>query len=1002
MISLILCSMASVMAQNTRKVTGTVVDDLGEPLPNAAVRVKGNDHIGAATDINGKFTLEIPANTKMLYVTFVGMKNKEVKPVFGKAMRILMEEDSKMVEDVLVLGYGSARKKGSVTGSVATIGAKTIENMPSANFTDALQGQVAGLAVSSSSGEPGATATMRIRGENSINTDTSPLYILDGTPISADVFNSLNPNDIVDLAVLKDASSTAIYGSRAANGVILITSRKGKFDQKPIAKISMQYGFGNIINSGTKMMNAQQYMQYREKLDPTLLTNAEWLSHKKVVTNNGIDTDWVKETYRQNAPTYQLNASVSGGTENTNYYLSINHFNKEGIEPLSKAQRSGLRLSTDVRITPIFKVGADINMSYNLTVTNPEQGLSDATLVNPTVFSRLARPDDAPYYYTVNPDGTINKGAKAEYLHYTQNMAYTPALLGEYRQKGDHAIHLNGNLYEELTPIKGLTIRTIQALTGYDDNYSSLTYPFKSYVSPMGDLVDFYADFKTTPSRRETSQRFYQFTSSNTAEYKFDIKNKHFISVLIGEETIYSKSQEFSGYREGLDDMRMMLLQNSIVEPQVSQGFSETIYNSLFGQVSYNFADKYNIDASMRTDGSSRFPKKHRWATFWSAGARWNTMKEKFMLPLTGWLNQMDIKASYGTTGNSAFGDYNYFGTASSSNLSYNKIGGLLITGQSINDLTWETVKQLNVGIDFRFFKRLSAQIEYYDKRTVDMLMQIPSSYTTGYSEVWGNIGSMTNKGVDVNLTFDIFNRKNLYWDVHANFNYNKNKITELFNGLDEYVLSGRMLKYQVGKSYSEYFMVKRAGVDPRDGKQMWYDLDGNLTKTYSESNAQFIGKNQYAPFNGGFGTNFNWKGFSVSVDFTWALGKYTINNDRYFYENSQFGQSFNQSASMMNMWTTPGQITDIPASTEQIYIDDHLLENASYMRLKKLSIGYNLPEAWIKPLKVISKVNLYATARNLFTFTKYTGYDPEPERNFIQFNYPNTREFLFGLEVTF
>ncbi|MBQ0022755.1 MAG: TonB-dependent receptor [Prevotellaceae bacterium] len=995
---------AVAFAQNMRKVTGTVFDEFGDPLPGATVVVKNNTTIGAACDIEGKFSLDIPSNTKLLSVGFVGMQSQDIAPVFGKAMRIVLREDAKLVDEVVVMGYGSAKKLGSVTGSVATVGGEKIENVPTANFTDALQGQVAGLSVLSSSGEPTASATIRLRGVNSLTAGNEPLFILDGAPISNDVFNALNPSDIANVTVLKDAASTAIYGSRAANGVIVLTSKKGKMEQKPTVKISAQYGVANIINSGTKMMNSKQYMKFRELVDPSLATNSEWLEHKNVVTKNGISTNWMDEIYRNNAPTFQLNASLMGGSANTNYYLSLNHMNREGIEPLSKATRESIRFNEDIRVAPMFKVGVDMNLSYNNSQTNPEQNASGIYATNPTVFTRLARPDDAPYYYTVNSDGSINKRGRADFLHYsgTAGSFFNPNWMAEFRTRESKTVHLDGNIYEELSPIPGLKIRAVQALAAYDDKYTALMEPKDAYESPMGDKVDVYGD-GSAPYRTESSDRWYQFTSSNTAEYIFNLQNKHNFSVLLGEETIYSKMDGFAASREGLSDPRMLLLTNATEEPTVTHVISETVFNSVFSQASYNYAEKYFLNASIRRDGSSRFSKKHRWSTFWSLGGRWNMMKESFMSPMKSWLNQLDVKASYGTTGNSSIGDYIYMGLASSQGVQYDGNGGLVISQQSIDDLTWESVAQTNLGVEFRVFDRLSVGVDYYYKKTTDMLLSIPYSYTTGFTSGMGNIGSMSNEGIDVSLNLDILRKKDMAWSFYANVNYNSNKVKSLFNGLDEYVIAGTGQKLQVGKSFGEFYLVKRAGIDPRDGSQMWYDADGNLTKNYNEEeNSQFTGKNRFAPWSGGFGSTFSWKGLNVSTDLTWALGKYAMNNDRYFFENAQFGQSFNQSESMLNIWTTPGQITDIPAATETIQMDDHVLENASFLRLKRLTIGYNLPKQWIAPTKYISNVNVFVTGRNLLTFTKYTGYDPEPDSNVIQFNYPNTREFLIGCEITF
>ncbi len=1000
---LVFAGMATAIAQDTKKVEGVVIDGMdGSPLPGATVTVTGNTAVGVSTDFDGKFSLSVPSNTKTITVAFVGMASQVVTPVFGKQMRIVLKEDAELVEEVVIMGYGSAKKIGSVTGSVATVNAEKFATVPVANFTDALQGQVAGLSALSNSGEPTATASLRIRGINSIQAGVAPLYILDGNPISAEVFNALNPADIVSFSILKDAASTAIYGSRAANGVIVLTSKKGKMGAKPTVRISAQYGISNIINSGTEMMNSSQYMQFQELLEPSLLNDASWLKHKRVVEQNGIDTDWEDYIYRKNAPTYMFNASVTGGSENTNYYLSLNHFKKEGIEPTSAVSRTSLRFNEDIRVSDMFKVGFDVNLSYNESETNPEQNSGGIYTTNPTVFARLARPDDATRYYTTDTGSDIAVfGDKADYLHYTK--IFNPFYIASNRERASHTVHLDASIYEQFTPIKGLVLRASQAFSGYDDSYTNLYKPRDAYKSPMGDyMVDLFGD-GTTAYRTESAERFYQLTATNTAEYMFTLGKKHNFTFLLGQEAIVSKHSGFSVQRYGLTDVQLLLLTNATEEPIVSQSVVETVFNSFFGEASYNFNEKYFLSASIRRDGSSKFSKDNRWSTFWSVGGRWNIMKETFMDPLSSWLNQLDFKASYGTTGNSSIGDYAYFGLASGQGVQYNGHSGLYVSQPSIKDLTWETVAQANIGFTARFFDRVSVDFEWYHKKTTDMLLSIPYSYATGFGSGNGNIGSMVNKGVDLKIDVDLVKTPDMYWGVSANFNYNKNEVTELFNGLDEYVIAGTGVKLQVGKPFGEFYMVKRSHIDPRDGKQVWFDADGNLTKVYDEANnSVFTGKQAFAPWTGGFGTQFMWKGFSIRADFSWVLDKYALNNDRFFFANAAMGASYNQSVEMLNIWTTPGQITDIPAASEQVQMDDHLLENASFLRLKNLTLGYTLPEKWFAGKNFISGVKVYVTGRNLLTWTDYTGFDPEPDHNVIQFSYPNTREYVVGCEVTF
>lgn len=1002
LLTLVVMTAATAMAQDTKKVTGVVVDGFdGSPLPGATVTVTGNTAIGVSTDFDGKFTLEVPAATKTLTVNFVGMKSVVVDAKAGTTLKITLQEDAELVDEVVVMGYGSAKKLGSVTGSVATINADKIQNVPTANFTDALSGEVSGLSVLSSSGEPTASASIRLRGVNSIYAGVTPLFILDGSPITYEVFNALNPADIASVTVLKDASSTAIYGSRAANGVIVLTSKKGKMGEKPTVRIGAMYGVSNMINSGAKMMNAQQYMRFQEMLEPSLAYDRNWAEHKKVVELNGINTNWTDYIYRDNVPTYQLNASINGGSDMTNYYLSLNHFSKEGIEPQSGVGRTSLRFNEDIRMSDMFKIGFDVNFSYNESETNPEQNATDGIYsTNPTVFARLARPDDSPRYYTVDANGKATFGDRADYLHYSK--LFNPNYLSDNRERMSKTFHLDASIYEQITPIPGLVLRASQAASAYDDKYSSLTNPAKAYISPMGDNVDMFGD-GSSASRTESTTRYYQLTSTNTAEYMMNLAKKHNLTLLLGHESIISKAEGFTAYRAGLTDPDLTLITNATEEPVVSQSIVETVVNSFFGEASYNYADKYFFSASIRRDGSSKFPKNKRWSTFWSAGGRWNMMKEKFMENLTPWINQLDLKASYGTTGNSSIDNYLYYGLASGQGVQYDGESGLVLSQPSVKDLTWETVAQTNIGVETRVFDRFTLGVEYYHKKTSDMLMPIPYSYTTGYSSGWGNIGSMVNKGVDININIDIINRQDMYWAFKANFNYNKNEITELFNGLDEYVISNSGLKLQVGKPFGEFFLVERSHIDPRDGKQVWYDADGNLTKVYdATNNSVFTGKQRFAPWTGGFGSTFQWKGLTVSADFTWALGKYAMNNDRYFYENAAMGGTYNQSESMLNMWTKPGQVTDIPAASEQVQMDDHLLEDASFCRLKKLTVAYDLPKSWLANMSFVKGINVYATGRNLLTFTDYTGFDPEPDSNVIQFNYPNTREYIIGCEITF
>ena len=974
----------------TQRVTGVVIsDEDGQPVIGASVQVKGTQQ-GTITDVDGKFTLSnVPSSAGTLVISYVGMQTEEVG--IQPNMTVRMKTNDELLDEVVIVGYGTAKKLGSVVGSLGTVNNETIEKTPTTNFTDALAGQVSGLSVLSNTGDPTATASIRLRGVSSINAGTTPLFILDGAPITSSVFNTLNPNDIENITVLKDAASTAIYGSRAANGVIVITSKKGKFEQKATVTLRGQYGFSNMVKDQQEMMNASQYLQFREMIGQPASQAAY-----DAVNLYGIDTNWRDEVFENNAPMYSLDANIRGGGSNVSYYLSLNHHDQQGIIAQSGIRREALRFNFDARIKSWLKVGLQSNLGFNQYETNNEVGADGVYGTNPAVFARKAAPYDSPYYYTVDDNGNIQWGDRAQYLHFTQMS--TVDFVNDTRNVQRKQVTANINLYEELTPIKGLTIRAQQAVDAYDYNLDNIGYQYDAFDTPMGDHVNGRDGY-----RQNSFQRYYSFTYTNTAEYKFNI-DEHNVTVLAGQESIISKNNVFGVSVQGHTDNRQLLLTQgtSVSVSNLTHSISESVFNSYFFTGSYNYAEKYYLDLSFRRDGSSKFAPDNRWASFWSVGAMWNMKKENFLADVD-WLNELEINASYGTTGNSSIDDYMYFGLIGSGSNTYNGQGTLGISQASNYDLTWETVASVNVGVSFRLFDRVSVDVDAYHRKTTDMLMQIPYSYTTGYGSGWGNIGAMVNKGVDINLDVDILKLRDFQWKLRANMNYNKNEITELFNGRDEYALPDYGLMYKVGHSAGELYYVRRAGVDPRDGQQVWYDKDGNLTKVYNEErDAVLIGKDRFAPLTGGFGTSITWKGLTVSADFTWAGKKYMLNNDNYFIENPNFAGSWNQTTNMLNMWTTPGQVTDVPHYTSPIQFDDHMVENASFMRLKNLTVQYALPKSLLKHLGDVQNINVFFTGRNLWTVTSFSGYDPEPDSNLVAFFYPNTRQLVFGAEITF
>ena len=986
---MLLCMVATIAAWAQTVITGTVVSATdGEPIIGASVKVKGTTQ-GAVTDLNGKFKINTEAG-KTLVFSYIAMETVERAAKNGMLVKMTTTEE--MMDELVVTGYGTGKKLGSIVGAVVTVDNKKMEKAVTPNFTDALAGQVSGLSVLTASGDPSKSASIRLRGINSINSSSTPLFILDGAPISSTMFNTLNPSDIENITVLKDAASTAIYGSRAANGVIVITSKRGKLNEKANLVVKAQYGFSDPVADGLQMMNSEQYIQFRDMIGQPVSQ-----SIKDLVKNYGISTNWRDEVLSNNAATYTVDAALTGGSEHINYYLSFNHHSQEGLIEQSRMHREALRANVEARLNRWFKAGVQLNLGSNSYQQNNEAEASDLYTSNPMLFSRLALPYDAPYYYEICEHGNLvpSKEPLAK-LKYSGLMH--PSFVNEHRDYRKNNLTLMLNAFEQLNPIEGLTIRAQQAMDGYDYTTDNRYYPYEAFETPMHSTVAASSGYTSN-----SFQRYASYTFTHTAEYRKKIQD-HSFSALIGQESIFSRSRSFGVFTEGQTDPRQTRLTDgtSIAIGNVSDSRAEESFNSMFATLSYDYAGKYYLDASYRADASSKFAPGHRWGHFYSVGGMWDLKKENFLKEVS-WLNALQARATYGLVGNSTgVGSYDYFGLFGTGSL-YNGQSSMGISNPSNSTLTWEKVGSFNAGITFGFLDRVTLNVDAYRRKTYDMLMAIPYSYTTGFGSGVGNIGAMVNKGFDADINVNIMRTKDIDWTFKANVNYNKNEITELFAGRDEYIIANTGLKLEVGKPYGEFYMVEYAGVDPRDGKPMWYDIDGNLTKVYNEErDSKFVGKQRYAPWSGGLGTTFTWKGLSVTADFAWQYGKYMTNNDNYFLKNANQGTSYNQAVDMLNIWTKPGDITDIPKYGEQVQFDTHLLEDASFLRMKNLIVQYTFPAKWMKATKGIQNAKVFFVGRNLFTVTKFSGYDPEPDINLVKFNYPNTRQFVFGMELTF
>lgn len=999
---LLMAVMLTTVTGLAQVIHGTVVsaaDD--EPLVGASIVTKGSG--ATVTDIDGKFAIHVAPGTQIT-VSYVGYATQTLPAAEGMVVKLAQADN--ILNDVVVTGYGTGKKLGSIVGSVNVVGTQTLEDTPSANFVDALQGQVPGLAIFSNTGEPSSVpSSIRIRGVNSLSGNT-PLFICDGAPATSSIFTTLNPSDIESVTVLKDAASTAIYGSRAANGVIVITTKKGRYSEDATVTVRANAGWSSQANDKIDMMTSEEFVRFRD-LVHTPVSNEV----RDFVNKYGINTDWKDYLIKDHALLYSVDARIQGGTEKTRYYLSLADYYQDGLIDRSDITRQTLRFNLDSKLKNWLQVGISANVGFEKYATNnaadSESSNNGIYSNNPFYMVYNLLPYDSPYYYSFNQNGDIVFGDRANYYHYSQKT--DPNYFNRKAFNGKRTnLTAMVTLYEQIMPVKGLTIRAQQNVNAFDYRNSSSRPQQQDEITPMGDLISLN---QIDAYSSEAFQRWYQFTYTNTAEYKFTINDAHDLSFLIGQESIITRNHNFGVSTSGQPNYIQNLLTQgtTVTMDDVSHGKSESIMNSYFLTGSYSFADKYFLDAAVRRDGSSKFAPGHRWGTFWSVGAMWDMAKEEF-IHTNEWFSDLKLRVNYGTAGNSSgIGNYDYFGTVGSGSV-YNGNNATGISGMSNDHLTWETVKSFDVGVDAAFFNsKLRGSVDFYVKNTENMLMEVPYSFTTGWSGGTANVGSMRNMGVDVDLHYNILQTRDWYVGLDVNFGYNKNTITELFNGLESFTIPGTGITYRKGQNPFTITQVRYAGVDPRDGQQMWYTKDGNLTKHYDESNEVDLGKSFIAPWNGGFGINARWKGLSLRADFNWSAKKYIFNATNWYIRDPSVAVQRNTNAAveLLNVWTKPGDVTDIPnivdlyGVPQEIQPDSRWVESSSFLRLKNLTIAYSLPKTWMDAVKM-KDVTLHFTGRNLLTFTSFNGVDPEYEGNVVQMMYPNTRQFEFGLEVSF
>jgi len=1033
-------------AQTGSQVTGKVVDIMGE-LPGVSVVVKGTTN-GTTTDLEGKFTLGNVKPSDILQFSFIGYKLQEVKVGNQRSFNITLEEDAQALEEVVVVGYQEVKKK-DLTGSVAKVNMSDLLKTPSASFDQTLGGRIAGVNVSSGEGMPGATMSITIRGNNSLTQDNTPLYIIDGFPVEdARVAAAINPNDIESTDVLKDASATAIYGARGANGVIVITTKQGKVG-KPQLTYDGSFGISTVTKK-LEMMDAYEFVKLQQEVDPIrtndkyfpLYENHQWtLEDYRGAAVNNYQDEIFRTAWQQNH-----NVRLTGGMEGVRYNASLSYYDQEGILLNSDYERLQSRLNTTVKRGKL-----DINFTANFS-RSIQSGASPSSSsysgMNNLFYSVWG-------YRPVNYPGksleSLLEDLMDDEVDASNDYRFNPIadLKNAYRKYYVNNLQLNGYVAYEF--IKGLKLKISGGWT-YDNRHSDTFNNSKTrYGGPTStDKVN----------AEVVRQQRLTWLNENILTYQTNFKKKHFLNTLLG---ITLQNSDYEYY-----SLRMKQLPNeSLGMAGMDQGTYDKSTSTLnswsmlsyLGSIRYNYKSKYYATASFRADGSSKFSKENRYGYFPSGSLAWSFTEEDFMEKSKKWLSSGKLRLSWGLTGNNRIGEYDYLAlldmkkshvTTGMANTVYPFDGnadnvGVASTSLPNGDLKWETTEQWNFGLDLGFLdERINLTADLYRKTTRDLLLAATLPYSSGYQTAMKNIGKVRNDGLELTLNTKNIDTKDFKWSTNFNIAFNKNKVMELaenqtslqstatfdqnYNGQPNYIAKKG---YPMGMIYG-YVYEGTYKYDDFDKSGNTYTLKGNIPHYVSESNTQ-PGMPKYRDLNGdgiintddrtmigrglpihtgGFTNNFEYKGFDLNIFFQWSYGNDVLNANRLFFDSGfQKKRELNQYASYIGRWTPENPDSDIPAATNSssnIVISSRVVEDASFLRLKAVTLGYTLPNTFLKKYG-IDNARIYVAAQNLWTITGYSGYDPEvsvrntaltPGLDFS--SYPRALSVSFGINLGF
>ena len=1003
----------------------------GLPIVGASVLVKGTTQ-GTITDVDGEFMISgVKADSKTLIVSFVGMKSKEVAIKKGE-LKIVMKSDAEVLDEVMVVAYGTV-KKSAFTGSATVVDQDKIKS-PAVSFDKSLAGQVSGVQVMSNSGQPGSGTSFRIRGSGSLKASNEPLYVIDGVATtsteyssiaeenesSSNILSSINPNDIESITVLKDAAAAALYGSRAANGVVVITTKSGK-EGKARVNFNAQFSWSKLGKAYDMMSSADMYKMiyqgYRAKGETMEEANASAqgaLTHnpynvENPLDENGnvvdgaklvVDTDWQKEVFRT-APSQDYNMNVSGKNDKTNYFFSIGYTKQGGITPASDFKRYSAKANINTKVNRWFNAGLNVTFSHSIQNTTVESSAGASPLYNALSF-----PNAVPVYIVDNEGNPVLDENGNKQYNFTNPVSrdFNPLAIPLMDVNRSKFYRLLASGYAEITFFNGLSFKTV-----FSPDYVS-TDEHRYWNKEHGN----------GPTYNGRLDKYHHvdlmYTSTNTFNYTNVFKDVHSLNVMAGMEYWQSTYETlYAGGRGLLGDMQELAGASGSFSPS-SDTTKETLI-SYFGRAEYAYKDKYNFSASLRADGSSIFGADTKWGTFWSLGASWRINQEDFLKDIE-WIDNLKLRLSYGTSGNkSGLARYASLGlwTTSADYLYGSNIG--VGHEQLVNALLgWEKQGMFNVGVDFSFWNRFYGSVDFFNKTSDGLLYDVPLALQNGLSSITMNAAKTSNTGFEIVLGANIL-RGPLVWNMDLNASFIKDKIKDL-NGENDVRMTDYQKIWSVGGSQYEFYMPTWAGVDPDNGNPLWYKVNDDGTRTttsvYSEATYERQGRSTPLAY-GGFINTFSYKNFDLTIQLNYSLGGK-------IYDNIYAGMMHDGATTAQNMhvdaleaWTTPGQQTNVPKyainnATNSASLSSRFLYDATNVKLKTITLSYTLPKNLGVFSKVISGAKLWVSADNLCTWFAdkgYKGYD-DIDIYGVQgyktypYSFPTPRTFSIGANLTF